>query len=220
MASRATSLGTAWRAARTCQAREVDRRCVDAVDIVVVAAAASVAVVEVFVAGAEAANTPAAALVAVCSLLLFANYLSHYVFIVLVSAPGACYFCGQEGHQQRNCPERQVSGGGAPEGGALGGGPPGGRVVTCYNCGQEGHYSRECPEPRRERVINGEDGGRGAFRGRGRGGGPRGQRCYNCNQFGHIARECPTGDKGPTCYRFAFMNHLFIQIEYLFIQVE
>lgn len=65
MASRATLLGTAWRAVRTCQAREVDRRCVDEVDIVVVAAAGSVAVVEAFVADAEAANTPAAPQVAV-----------------------------------------------------------------------------------------------------------------------------------------------------------
>lgn len=64
MASRATLPGTAWRAALTCQAREVDRRCVDEVDIEVVAAAGSVAVVEGFVVGAEAANTPAAAQVA------------------------------------------------------------------------------------------------------------------------------------------------------------
>ena len=56
MASRATLLGTAWRAARTCQAREVDHLCVDAMDIVVPAAVASVVVVEAFVAGAEVTN--------------------------------------------------------------------------------------------------------------------------------------------------------------------
>ena len=87
VASRATLLGTAWRAALTCQAREVDHLCVDAVDIVVAAAVASVAVVEAFVAGAEAANTLAAALVAVSSLLLFANYLCFMYSLYLFQRP-------------------------------------------------------------------------------------------------------------------------------------
>ena len=46
----------------------------------------------------------------------------------------ACFNCGEEGHQSRDCPEPRK-----PREGGGGGGR------ACFNCGEEGHQSRECP---------------------------------------------------------------------------
>jgi cellular nucleic acid-binding protein len=40
----------------------------------------------------------------------------------------ACFNCGQEGHNSRDCTEP--------------------RVMRCRNCDDEGHMSKECPKPR------------------------------------------------------------------------
>lgn len=42
---------------------------------------------------------------------------------ICLKGGGKCYNCGQEGHQQMNCPRK---------------------VIICYKCGKEGHIARDC----------------------------------------------------------------------------
>ncbi len=48
-------------------------------------------------------------------------------------SPGACYRCGNRGHQIANCPQRSRS-------------PSPHRGRGCYTCGKDGHLARDCPE--------------------------------------------------------------------------
>lgn len=59
---------------------------------------------------------------------------------------GACFGCGDVGHNKRDC----------PKGGS-------GGVRACYNCGNEGHMSRDCTEPKKPYGGNSGGGDRLCF---------------------------------------------------------
>ena len=70
---------------------------------------------------------------------------------------GACYGCGEVGHNRNDCPKGN------------GGGPR-----TCYGCGEVGHNRSDCPK---------NSGGRG--------GGMKTGACFGCGETGHNRSECP-----------------------------
>ncbi|PSN66596.1 hypothetical protein BS50DRAFT_634102 [Corynespora cassiicola Philippines] len=79
---------------------------------------------------------------------------------------GACYGCGEQGHNKRDCPKSS-----------------GGRGA-CFNCDEVGHNKADCPHPPRARGGGGGGGGGG------------GRACFICGGDDHIKADCPNRGTG------------------------
>jgi len=78
-----------------------------------------------------------------------------------VSSVNDCFFCGNQKHTYKQCPEREKivfeRDGKKME-----------STLICRNCGAVGHSSRECKEPSQRRQV-----------------------CMRCGAVGHITSGCP-----------------------------
>ncbi|KAF1974139.1 hypothetical protein BU23DRAFT_118180 [Bimuria novae-zelandiae CBS 107.79] len=114
----------------------------------------------------------------------------------------ACYGCGEEGHQKRDCPKSSGGGGRA-----------------CYGCGEEGHQKRDCPQSASgsggdsracfncgmtgHRKADCPNGAQSAENGSGNGG----QQCFNCYEYGHRKSEC-TKERVMKCRNCEEIGHM------------
>ena len=139
----------------------------------------------------------------------------HLLLLIISSANGNCFNCGQPGHRKIDCPApiQQQSGGfrsdsllfsllfsdcyrrNAQSRRASGG--------NCFNCGQPGHRKLDCPN-----LPSGESAGAGSSGGFRSSSGSSGA-CFNCGETGHRKADCPSlpeggsGSSRPpiTCYK-------------------
>ncbi|KAF3002576.1 hypothetical protein E8E13_008099 [Curvularia kusanoi] len=115
---------------------------------------------------------------------------------------GACFGCGEVGHNKRDCPSSAggYGGGGSGDRACFGCGEightkrdcPKGGGSACYGCGEPGHTKRDCP--------NAASGG--------------GQACFNCGMEGHRKMDCPEplkpragGGGGRACFNCLQTGH-------------
>ena len=90
---------------------------------------------------------------------------------------GACWNCGQTGHQAHSCPHKG-KGSGKDSGGKGKGAYFGGK---CHNCGQVGHRAADCMAPRQSWAGSSQTapGWKGSSKGKGYFGGGKGKGMYN-----------------------------------------